>query len=99
MFISLFCLSFGSIFFGYILKDIFVGLGTDVWQNSIFNLYENISILDSEFLPASIKLIPVIFSFFGVFFFFFLYLYFFNGFILNLDKNFFLNIYKFLSKK
>ena len=99
MTISLFCLSFGSIFFGYIMKDLFVGLGTDVWQNSIFNLYENIIILDSEFLPSSIKLIPVIFSLFGILFFFLFYLYFFNSFILDLRKNWFLNIYKFLSKK
>ena len=33
--ISLIILFFGSIFIGYIFKDIFIGMGTDVWVNTL----------------------------------------------------------------
>jgi proton-translocating NADH-quinone oxidoreductase chain L len=49
MAISLGILSFGSIFLGYLAKDLFVGLGTDFWNNSIFILPENNNQLDAEF--------------------------------------------------
>jgi NADH-ubiquinone oxidoreductase chain 5 len=46
---SLGILSLGSIFLGYFAKDLFVGLGTDFWNHSIFILPENNNQLDAEF--------------------------------------------------
>ena len=63
----LFILVFGSIFVGYIFKDMIIGVGTNFWGNSLFLLPENLVVFDAEFLPVSIKLIPVIFSFSGAF--------------------------------
>lgn len=55
-------LAFGSIFLGYLCKDMFIGLGTDFWGNSIFIKPENINIIDAEFLPIINKLLPLICS-------------------------------------
>ena len=68
MLFPLFILSLGSIFIGYITKDMFLGLGTNFWGTSIFNLVTNVTVLNGEFMPYSIKLIPLFFSFFGAFF-------------------------------
>jgi hypothetical protein len=46
-------LSIGSIFLGYILKDLLVGLGTDFWNESIFILPEHNNQLDAEFVGLS----------------------------------------------
>jgi proton-translocating NADH-quinone oxidoreductase chain L len=52
---SLGVLSFGSIFLGYVAKDLFVGLGTDFWSHSILILPEHNNQLEAEFfgLPIS----------------------------------------------
>jgi len=49
MAVPLSILSLGSIFLGYISKDLFVGLGTDFWSNSLFILPEHNNQLDAEF--------------------------------------------------
>ena len=67
MAIPLVVLGFGSIFIGYILKDVFIGLGTDVFSNSIYINPYNINFIESEFLPFYIKLLPFIFSILGIF--------------------------------
>ena len=67
MTIPLFILSFGSIFSGYLMKDLFIGLGSDFFIDSIFVLSSNLIIIDSEFIPFYIKLIPTILSLFGMF--------------------------------
>jgi NADH-ubiquinone oxidoreductase chain 5 len=46
---SLLVLSFGSIFFGYLCKDMFTGLGNDFWNGNIFVLPKNNNLLDAEF--------------------------------------------------
>jgi NADH-ubiquinone oxidoreductase chain 5 len=84
MFIPLFILSFGSIFIGYISRDLFIGLGSSFWKNAIFVLPINEKLLLSEFgVPFSIKLIPVFFSFLGAFLAFGLYMNF-KNFLFNL---------------
>lgn len=67
MMIPLIILCFGSIFFGYFFKDMFIGLGTGFWGNSIFVLPSNLLFVDAEFLPVHIKLIPFFFTLFGIF--------------------------------
>ncbi len=64
--IPLFVLALFSIFFGYFASDIFVGLGSDFFGNSIFIHPNNINIIEAEFsLPLFIKLLPAILSLFG----------------------------------
>ena len=63
---SLIILVFCSIFIGYLTSDMAVGVGTHFWGNSIICLPENSDILNAEFLPVSVKLIPVFFSLLGI---------------------------------
>jgi NADH-ubiquinone oxidoreductase chain 5 len=58
-------LSFGSVFIGYLTKDMVIGLGTNFFGNSIFCLPNNIILVEAEFIPHSIKLLPVFFSLLG----------------------------------
>ena len=51
-------LAIGSIFVGYVGKDMFIGMGTDFFNNAIFVLPKNNVIVNSEFMPYYIKLIP-----------------------------------------
>ena len=66
MLVPLLCLCVGSIWFGYVFKDLFVGMGTDFWSTAIFISFKNVSILESEYMPAVVKLIPVVFSILGM---------------------------------
>lgn len=59
------CLAFLSIFSGYFTRDSFVGMATTFWNNSLTILPGHITIIESEFLPTHIKLIPLIFSLSG----------------------------------
>lgn len=94
----LFILSLGSIFIGYLTKDMFIGLGSNFFNNAIFNLNSNIIALNGEFMPFYIKLLPLYFSSLGALFVLY------NNYIL-LNYNYykiclsFKNIYVFLIKK
>jgi len=64
--IPLFILALFSIFFGFVFSDLFVGVGSDFFGNSIFINPNNISIIEAEFsLPLIIKLLPTLLSIFG----------------------------------
>jgi NADH-ubiquinone oxidoreductase chain 5 len=63
--VSLAVLAIPSIFFGYFAKDMFIGLGTDFWGNSIYIHPKHYNRIDSEFIPSAFKLFPVFFSLFG----------------------------------
>jgi NADH:ubiquinone oxidoreductase subunit 5 (subunit L)/multisubunit Na+/H+ antiporter MnhA subunit len=66
--IPLFILSIGSIFTGYLSKDMFVGFGSTFFIDSIFVLPSNsTSFIYSEFIPNDIKLQPTMYSIFGIF--------------------------------
>nr|YP_010508049.1 NADH dehydrogenase subunit 5 [Phytophthora gonapodyides]UXG56390.1 NADH dehydrogenase subunit 5 [Phytophthora gonapodyides] len=92
-------LAFGSIFIGYISKDMFVGLGSDFWNNSIYINPLNNQMLDAEFLPTFFKLLPVILSFGGLFSAFYLYFFKFK-FLYNLKiSEYGLYFYNFLNRK
>lgn len=64
--IPLIILSIGSIFLGYLSKDMIIGLGTSFWGNSIFVLGQNQSYNEAEYLPYHIKAIPLVFSHIGI---------------------------------
>jgi NADH-ubiquinone oxidoreductase chain 5 len=104
-------LLFGSIFIGFLTKDMIIGVGTDFWNNAIFQLPENLIIFEAEFMPTWIKLIPVILSFTGAFLGFIVYwVYgtlennFFKDIVFKDKKDFlpnrlFINFYTFLNRK
>nr|YP_009674812.1 NADH dehydrogenase subunit 5 [Fossombronia foveolata]QDE12797.1 NADH dehydrogenase subunit 5 [Fossombronia foveolata] len=68
MAIPLILSAFGSIFVGYLAKDMMIGSGTNFWANSLSILPRNEILAESEFAtPTIIKLIPILFSTLGAF--------------------------------
>lgn len=64
--IPLFILALFSILFGFVFSDLFVGVGSDFFGNSLFIHPNNISIIEAEFsLSLIIKLLPAILSLVG----------------------------------
>jgi len=55
MSIPLFILAIGSIFVGYMFKDMFIGIGTPFFNNAIFINFENYKITEAEFLSPILK--------------------------------------------
>lgn len=99
MSLPLFLLTFPSIFIGYLGKDLFIGFGTNFWFNSIFVFSTNINLIDAEFIPQFYKLVPLIFSFFGMFSAFVLYKFYnLNLFRSKISSNGYF-LYNFLNKK
>lgn len=98
--IPLFVLALFSIFFGYVFSDLFVGIGSDFFGNSLFIHPNNISIIEAEFsLPIIIKLLPAILSLFGATFAILLY-HKNPEFIINLtESSFGRKVYTFLNGK
>jgi NADH-ubiquinone oxidoreductase chain 5 len=72
--IPLVILSLFSIFFGYIFSDLFIGMGTDFFGNSVFTHPNHIILIEAEFsLPLIYKLLPTILSILGAGFAIYLY--------------------------
>lgn len=63
---SLSILAVGSIFFGYLSKELFVGFGTDFWNQSIFILPQHNKQFHVEFIPQVIKMLPFLGSMLAV---------------------------------
>lgn len=93
--LPLILLIIGSIFSGFLFKDIFVGFGSTFFSNAIYVLYYNKTFFDIEFTPIWIKLIPTIFGLSG---FGLVFIVFKSSFITRLNK---LNIwlYSFFNNK
>nr|YP_011003675.1 NADH dehydrogenase subunit 5 [Gracilaria eucheumatoides]WPS66077.1 NADH dehydrogenase subunit 5 [Gracilaria eucheumatoides] len=68
MLVPLILLGFGSIFIGYLGKDLFIGLGTDFWKSSIIILPCHSYFVEAEWLNINLKWLPFIFSILGIFF-------------------------------
>lgn len=60
--VPLLVLALGSIFAGYFFKDMFIGLGTPFFNNSIFVHPSHYHAIEAEVLDPILKWIPVIFS-------------------------------------
>jgi len=100
MALPLIILGLFSIFIGFLTKDIFVGVGTPFWNNSIFILPENLNLIDSEFVPLYIKWIPFFFSLIGALFSILLYSFFSRSlYNIYVNLNFFGFVYVFFNKK
>jgi NADH-ubiquinone oxidoreductase chain 5 len=98
--IPLIILALFSIFFGYILSDLFIGVGSDFFGHSLFIHPNNLALIEAEFsLPFYIKLLPAIFSFCGASLAIILY-HFFPNLIINLtETSLGKKIYTFLNGK
>ena len=57
--LPLIVLALGSIYAGFLFREMFVGLGTDFWNNAIFVNVGNTCLIEAEFLPQHIKLLPL----------------------------------------
>jgi NADH-ubiquinone oxidoreductase chain 5 len=55
-------LCLGSIFSGYLFKDIFVGIGTDFFKQTILVRPENSVLVDPEFIPIAARVFPTVIS-------------------------------------
>lgn len=90
-----------SIFYGYLFKDLIIGLATPFQNNQIFIHPNNNIILDTEFsLPIIFKLLPLILTLIGGFFSLFIYEYYNLNFISNINKSkFYYNIYSFFNQR
>ena len=99
MSVPLVILGFGSIFWGYIFRDAFIGVGSDFFGSSIFVSSSNLNLLEAEFIEPILKWTPVLLSFAGAGSAFILYQ-FIPSFIYNLKTSYFGKlIYTFLSNK
>nr|YP_008816072.1 NADH dehydrogenase subunit 5 [Entransia fimbriata]AGZ90295.1 NADH dehydrogenase subunit 5 [Entransia fimbriata] len=60
MAIPLILLAMGSLFMGFLTKDMMIGLGTDFWGNSIYQAPHNEVFIESEFgIPTWVKILPL----------------------------------------
>jgi proton-translocating NADH-quinone oxidoreductase chain L len=66
--IPLFVLSISSIFIGYLFSEIFLGVGNNYINNSIFINFEHYNNIEIEFLRPLVKNIPLILTLLGIFF-------------------------------
>lgn len=67
MSIPLVILAFFSIFFGYFTKELFTGVGSSFWGNSIFVNPNHSLMIDTEFgVSTGVKLLPLFGVLFGV---------------------------------
>jgi len=65
--IPLITLSIFSIFWGYMLSDLFIGIGSNTFESSLFVHPNRVALIEAEFsLPILYKLLPAILSVIGV---------------------------------
>ena len=93
------CLIFPSIFIGYYIKDMFVGMGTNFFENSIVLNLQSFNVFDSELIPLFYKTLPIHFSLLGAIFAFIFYAAFSKMLFRIKLFGFFKKIYIFLNKK
>jgi NADH-ubiquinone oxidoreductase chain 5 len=100
MAIPLILLAFGSIFVGYLAKDMMIGLGTHFWANSISFGPQNELLCESEFsTPTIIRFLPLIFSSCGAFIAYYVHFWSIRFFYKVKTSNFGQLIYSFLNKR
>ena len=64
--IPLIILSILSIIAGYIMKEVYVGIGNNYWKNSIYIKGESDLLIEGEMLSNIIKLMPIVITVLGV---------------------------------
>ena len=89
-----------SIGFGYLGSDLFAGVGSDFFGNSVFIHPNNISIIEAEFsINPAIKLLPLFFTLLGALSAFYLYNFTPNVFVDITETSIGRKIYAFLNSK
>ena len=88
-----------AIFFGYIAKDLFVGMGTDFAGSSLFIHPNHISLIEAEVIPTTYKLLPSFITFSSAALAFFAYHYAPKMLVSFIDSNLGYNLYKFFNGK
>ena len=68
-------LAFISIFFGYMSRDIITGIGSDGLISSMYHGPESVLLLEAEFIPLTMKLIPTLITIFSASIAFYIYTY------------------------
>lgn len=92
-------LSVLAIFFGYIGRDLFVGMGTDFSSNSLFIHPSHISLIEAEVIPTGFKLLPSVFTLLGASLAYVFYNYSHES-LVNLSKTYLgRTLYKFFNSK
>jgi NADH-ubiquinone oxidoreductase chain 5 len=95
----LFILAFGSIFIGYVTRDMMIGPGTDFWGNALFTLPDQLYLLEGEWINSFAKLLPLELSLCGAGLAFFLYSSKYNLLVNLKTKGYGYKIYTFLNRK
>jgi proton-translocating NADH-quinone oxidoreductase chain L len=98
MAVPLAILALASVFLGYLWRDVFIGGGTHTFGHSLYISSFSTDLLDAEFIPFSIKSIPIIFSLLGSTLSFLTYIYGVPFFLRNMKPLLF-RIYKFYALK
>nr|AUN27985.1 NADH dehydrogenase subunit 5 [Malassezia furfur] len=88
-----------AIFFGYVAKDLFVGMGTDFASTSLFIHPNHISLIEAEVIPTGYKLLPSIITFASATGAYFAYHYAPKMLTSFADTNLGYNLYKFFNGK
>ena len=92
-------LAFFSLFIGYLTRDVFIGIGTPYWSNSIFLLPEHSMLIEAEFLSISIKWLPFFVSISSSLFAFILYSLFNSTLVFTYKSNIGYILYVFFNRK
>nr|YP_010733787.1 NADH dehydrogenase subunit 5 [Gayralia brasiliensis]YP_010733816.1 NADH dehydrogenase subunit 5 [Monostroma nitidum]WEG93058.1 NADH dehydrogenase subunit 5 [Gayralia brasiliensis]WEG93087.1 NADH dehydrogenase subunit 5 [Monostroma nitidum] len=98
MSLPLILLALGSIYAGWLFKEMFIGIGTDFWNNAIFVNPQNANLIEAEFLPQSIKLLPIFLTVAGGFLAFIFNLWFVRRSYLS-ASGWYKQVYMFLNKR
>jgi len=98
MSLSMLILSICSVFIGYIFFELFLGLGSNFWGNSIYINYFNVNSLNSEFSLFYVKYIPLFLTMLGSVCVY-IYIYFYNYFYFMFFRNKFLKKFYVFSNK
>lgn len=97
--LPLFILAIMSIFIGFLTKDLFIGFGTDFWGTSIFINPSRYYLTDIEFLEIKNKILPFLYTSFGIIFSYLLYRYKTIEYFILKKNLLFKRIYTFFNKK
>jgi len=80
--IPLIPLALGSIFIGFLGKDMMIGSGTHFWGNALFTLPQNSIFIESEYIPQEVKYLPLVLTLLGAV----------VAYLINISESFILNI-------
>jgi len=81
------------------MKDLFIGLGSDFWENSIYIKPEHAYSITAEFIPTYVKLFPVVLSLLGAVFGYLTYRFYFKIILKFNLTTLGLTLYRFFNQK